>query len=128
MSFETITIKPKSLFHHKVEGYVIPSDLNEYIIDFWHDKEKLGTNVNIIWDLRKANLTNMSFESVDLFANNVVNNMQENYKPGVTALLINDSPEKHIASYLANLLGSVKNRKIEMFHQYEQALEYVKAA
>jgi len=29
ISFETVVLKPKQLFQHKVEGYIIPSDLND---------------------------------------------------------------------------------------------------
>ena len=125
MPFETITLKPKSLFLHKVEGYLIPSDLKKHIIDFWLDQDNMGPNVNVIWDLREANLTNISFETADYLANTIVENVLANCKPGLTALLINDSPEKHIAAYLANLLGSTQIRKIKMFHQFDQALKFV---
>ena len=80
--------------------------------------------MNVIWDLREANLSNFTFETVDYLANTIVENVIPNYRPGLTAFLIKDSPEKHIASYLANLLGSAQERKIKMFHQYDQALKF----
>ena len=52
MPVETITLTPKVLFHHKADGYIIPSDLEDHIESFWKDTKKLGDKVNIIWDLR----------------------------------------------------------------------------
>ncbi|MFT5452489.1 MAG: hypothetical protein ACI9N9_001981 [Enterobacterales bacterium] len=125
MTVETITIKPNSLYHHKVEGYIVPSDIYKFIVDFWRDNDNFEPKVNVIWDLRKVSLTNVSFETADHIANTIMDNIIENHKPGLTAILIEDNPEKHLAAYLANLLDRVHDRKVLMFHHYEQALNFI---
>jgi len=35
MPFETVTIKPGKLFHHIVEGFVIPAELKHQVEEFW---------------------------------------------------------------------------------------------
>ena len=128
MSIETHTVVPNKLFHHTVKGYVVVADIKTYQDAFWTENENLDETVNTVWDLRNADLSNLSFAAIDNYAENVLQSMFIPYKAGRTVILMNDTPEKHLITYLGNAIGKAHNRELTLFTDYDQAFSYADVA
>lgn len=112
------------LYHNVIEGYFSLTDLKNYMLDFWNNTETLDESVNVIWDFREAYFPKTSFENMEYSATDYVGSAPK-LRPGRTAFLVDDSPDKHLIAYLITLVGNRFDRETKMFIDFESAKIFV---
>lgn len=124
MPIKTIIVIPNRLFHHIIEGYFQINDIKNHVDNFWKTDNIYEETVDTIWDFSDARYPQLSFEIIDRLAEKI-DTPSITFKPGRSAILVKDIPEKHLASYMAGLLGNIPDRETAMFQDLQAAKDFV---
>lgn len=124
MHFEVRHVVPNKHYHVKFSGKITLGEVAVELRLFSNELSELTDSYNILWDFSEADISNLSFDTVDVIAKDVLNTMQ--HGKGKSAYYMDERNEKHLLNFLKQTLDSAGFiREIRLFHEIEQARKYL---
>ncbi len=125
MSFKTTAKIPGRLYHHVLEGQITLIELKVFSTQFWTSMDNTEDQVDVLWEVTKATSPAAGFDMMERLGL-VINQLSININPGKTAIVMDNRPEKHLVSYLVELITkNFGQREIKLFDNLQSAKDFV---
>ena len=124
MSLKMEEVIAGEFYQFKITGRLYILELIHGICGLWEGSYQLSDTVSELWDLSEAELSHLSFDKAEELSSEI-QRLIITFKPGKVAILLPDSAEKHLASYLMGLLEKNRVREINIFHEPQEAYNFL---
>jgi len=123
MEISTEINKKKNIRSHIVRGAIDISELTEYLKEIYNSPD-FDPEMNVFWDLRKADFSYVSSEDVWSFKRYVGNNWGTEGK-SKAALVVSHDFDYGMSRMYQNMMDGETSSEIVVFRDIEKAKEWV---